>query len=109
VSAPAFTPGPWSVLPEEDDKPYVRVRGTRLGERYKIANALGGYRELERSEATANARLISAAPDLYEAAMTAIGLMEPLTGQGEDAIWRPANKAWETLVAATRKARGEQP
>jgi hypothetical protein len=57
--------------------------------------------------AQANARLIRTAPDLYEAAMKAIGLIEPLTGQGEDAIWRPANKAWEVLVEATRKARGD--
>lgn len=30
----------------------------------------------------------------------AIDEIQPLTGQGEDYIWRPANKAWEALCAA---------
>lgn len=32
------TKGPWIVLPEEHDKKYIRIRGTLLGGRYKIAN-----------------------------------------------------------------------
>ena len=34
------TPGPWASLPDECDKPYIRIRGTQLGSRYKIANVL---------------------------------------------------------------------
>lgn len=30
----------------------------------------------------------------------AIGGIQRLTGYGEDAVWRPANKAWEAMVAA---------
>jgi hypothetical protein len=65
------TPGPWAALPEEADKPYLRIRGTRLGGRYKIANVIEpcyeGARQIEAEESRANARLIAAAPDLLEA------------------------------------------
>lgn len=65
------TPGPWQVLPEECDKPYIRIRGTVLGCRYKIANVLTphyeGVHEREAAETRANARLIAAAPELLEA------------------------------------------
>lgn len=63
-----FTPGPWQVLPEEKDKPYIRIRGTILGAKYKIANALYephiSYYEFE--EATANAHLIAASPTMFD-------------------------------------------
>lgn len=65
------TKGPWVVLPEECDKPYIRIRGARLGERYKIANVLTpiyeGVSEREAQETRANAKLIAAAPELLEA------------------------------------------
>lgn len=64
------TPGPWGTLPEECDKPYIRVRGTVLGMRYKVANVItpiyDGVHEREAEETRANARLIAAAPDLLE-------------------------------------------
>jgi hypothetical protein len=65
------TPGPWAVLPEECDKAYIRIRGTTLGDRYKIANVITpmyeGVHEREAMETRANARLIAAAPELLEA------------------------------------------
>ena len=65
------TPGPWVTLPEEVDKPYIRIRGTRLGGRYKVANVITpvyeGVHEREATETRANARLIAAAPELLEA------------------------------------------
>lgn len=63
-----FTPGPWQVLEDETDKDYVRVRGTSLGRKYKIANALI-YPNREYGspeEARANAHLIASAPELYD-------------------------------------------
>lgn len=66
------TPGPWRVLPEEADKDYLRVRGTRLGDRYKIANvhamervAGDGPAGRVRAVTHANARLIAHAPELH--------------------------------------------
>jgi len=65
------THGPWVALPEECDKPYIRIRGTLLGGRYKIANVLTpiyeGVHEREAKETRANARIIEAAPELLEA------------------------------------------
>jgi hypothetical protein len=59
------------MLSEETDKPYIRIRGTKLGDRYKIANVLtpvyDGSLERETEETRANARLIAAAPELLEA------------------------------------------
>lgn len=68
------TPGPWVALPEEMDRDYIRVRGTQLGMRYKIANVPTPVQGLEREagETRANARLIAAAPDLYELATYAV-------------------------------------
>jgi hypothetical protein len=67
----AYTPGPWQQMPEEVDKSYIRIRGTRLGMRFKIANvpspSYDGAHEREAQETRANARLIAAAPELLEA------------------------------------------
>ncbi len=65
------TPGPWQVLPEEMGKNYLRVRGTVLGLRYKIADVRNpDYEDVTRADAElthANARLIASAPELLEA------------------------------------------
>src|SRR5690606_26152077 len=69
------TPGPWTVLPEELDRDYIRTRGTVLGGRYKIANVLQPsgrnlskeLRKREAEETRANVRLIAAAPKLLAA------------------------------------------
>lgn len=62
------TEGPWAFLPEECDKPYIRIRGTVLGGRYKICNVLtpvyDGVHDREALETRANARLIASAPKL---------------------------------------------
>lgn len=62
------TEGPWQVMPEEVDKSYIRVRGTRFGGRYKIADVptpiFLGVNSGEAEETRANARLIAAAPEL---------------------------------------------
>lgn len=66
-----YTRSPWKALPEEVDKPYIRIRGTRLGERYKIANVItpvyDGVSSKEAEETRANAKLIEASPLLFEA------------------------------------------
>lgn len=65
------TPGPWRAMAEEADSSFIKVRGTVLGARFKIANVLTpiyeGAAPLEAEETRANARLIAAAPELLEA------------------------------------------
>lgn len=64
------TRGPWEVKPEEVDKHYIRIRGTNLGRRFKIANVLtpiyDGVNEREANETRANAQLIAVAPELLQ-------------------------------------------
>lgn len=60
-----WTQGPWAVFAEEADKPYIRIRGTLLGRRFKVANVCAP--EWDIDESRANARLIAAAPELAEA------------------------------------------
>jgi len=68
-----FTKGDWSILPIESNKEYIRIRGTSLGEKYKIANVIdlkdhhdnSKWCAIDRSESLANAHLIKAAPKLY--------------------------------------------
>ena len=64
------TPTPWVVLPEECDKPYIRVRGTVLGARFKVANVLApvyeGVHQREAEETRANARRIAACVNACE-------------------------------------------
>lgn len=64
------TRGPWVVLPEEVDRAYIRVRGTQLGGRYKVANVVSptydGVHPREAVETRANATLIAAAPEMLE-------------------------------------------
>lgn len=61
---PQHTKEPWKILPEECDKPYIRIRGTQLGGRYKIANVLtpvyDGVHKREADETRENARRIIA-------------------------------------------------
>lgn len=74
------TPGPWEVKPEEADRDYLRVRGTRLGLRYRVANVLDVVYEdapgREAEETQANARLIAAAPEMLETLGDALGALE---------------------------------
>ncbi len=75
MSKHRHTLGPWTVLLPEEEVPYLRIRGTRLGRRYKVANVLHPkycqrWEELQKredEETEANARLVAAAPELLEA------------------------------------------
>lgn len=67
------TKGPWQTRVEEVGCDCIRVRGTRLGGRYKVANVIcptsgnGVANDYDKAETRANARLIAAAPLLLEA------------------------------------------
>lgn len=69
-----FTRGNWLIKPIEDDKEYIRIRGSVLGGRFKIANVndlkfnhdCAEWCRREREESMANAHLIATAPEMYE-------------------------------------------
>ncbi len=93
------TPGPWNTLPEEVDKTYIRVRGTRLGCRYKVANVMTPdyvcVHPREAEETRANARLIAAAPDLLEALKAVVRVADRKTDE------------FDAARAAIKKAEGQ--
>lgn len=108
----SFTPGPWTLLPEEADKDYLRIRGTRLGGRYKVANvhhiryegAHAVVRERDDAESMANARLIAAAPELLEALKACAAVCA-----GETMNKRGLVSALEQARAALAKCEGVKP
>ena len=103
-----FTPGPWKVKKSES-KPAFNVVGTSVGLRYKIArcpyNIVGNSAidEMEETEAKANAALIAAAPDMYEALKYAKAALKELAGEGyEHSSIKPM------IDAALAKAEGKE-
>jgi hypothetical protein len=105
----AHTKAPWQVLPQETDIPYLRVRGTVPGRRYKIANV--HIPETDEfytkqmiawglEESIANANLIAAAPELLEA------LKEMVNSYELEAS--PENPALLQAKAIIAKAEGNQ-
>lgn len=97
------TPGPWLVLPEEDDKPYLRIRGTAPVRRYKIANVMRPHPYCEEDdESRANANLIAAAPDLLAALQTLVVHFRPTIYSPEgDRMLRDARAAINKVIGAT--------
>ena len=97
------TPGPWEIKPEEVDRPYIRIRGTQFGGRYKIANVLSpdydGVHHREADETRANAYLIAAAPELLQALQN---MVESYQYEAS-----PDNPALLQARAAISKALGE--
>lgn len=114
-----WTPGPWEYVPStEHHGPYVA--GPFSGDIcdcYTMSNphALsvlnGGDSQpihFQGDSADANARLIAAAPELYEALQIASGLID--TPIGRRKLGLDANgEAVAAIRAALSKARGEQP
>jgi len=126
MSKAQHTQGPWKILPEECTKPYIRIRGTVLGGRYKVANVLApayeGVPDREREETVANARRIVACVNacegistkalesdvIKELLVTAQTLIEALNYKGDDAN-EYVGHAELNLEAAIAKATDEQP
>lgn len=104
-----FTKGEWAIMPAESDKEYIRIRGTVLGGKFKIANVsdLKNHHEdgkkwcaFERSESEANAHLIAAAPEMY-------AMLSALSGQLESEWPQDAKIFLNDIDALLAKARGE--
>ena len=92
---------PWEIKPEEVDKDYIRIRGTRLGSRYKIANVYFTP-GISDDEARNNACLIASAPEMLQALkdvrlMAVCGYLDQFDGEP----WLNA------VFAVTEKAEGD--
>ncbi len=103
------TQGPWAILPEECDRPYIRIRGN-LGSRYKVANVItpvyDGSTEREAEETRANARLIAAAPDLLIEVKKQLDWLRHVKPQvqGPSSVMMGFDQSIKYLAAAIAKA-----
>ncbi len=100
MSAPAFTPGPWEFErnPDPRDLPYPWIG--QLGDSRYSALACGA----DEAEVLANARLIAAAPELFEA-LEAFVKQWNACGPNSD-FGRHFQPVRDEAVAALSKARG---
>lgn len=81
------TKTPWVLLEEESDKSYLRIRGTVLGHKYKIANVLlpdyDNALQVDIDESKANAEFIVKAVNLHYPLIEALELAEKTI----DTLW----------------------
>lgn len=98
MSEAKHTAGPWRLLPDEGEG-YLRVRGTRLGHRFKVANVMApNFLPRDELESKANASLIAAAPEMLEA-LIAIRSIE--FGHSEDDICAVRKQCDAAIAKAT--------
>lgn len=99
----AFTPGPWAVN-QRFEKPVV---GYDVGDGdtpLPIVDIVHGY---DKAQARANAKLIAAAPDMYEALQALV--LEYGKQMASMQVVSPRRGLWRNACAALAKARGETP
>ena len=103
-----FTPGPWSIA---HDGNYPRIRKHfRTDHHMDVCGPVHGYMyaDDETANQAANAHLIAAAPDMYEALESLIITQEYKEEHGKDKAYELARKtSWNKVKAALAKARGE--
>ncbi len=95
-----FTKGQWLLDRDDRREEYmVYVPGTVIGKRC-IATVAFGYSEPADSEQHANAKLLAAAPELYEALNELLPHIKMISNEGWDAV--------ATARAALAKVTGEE-
>jgi hypothetical protein len=97
-----WTPGPWPVDQSGDGKRYIIGKGLVEGPNgYEVAEVYAD--DAPYAETRANARLIAAAPDLYEALEA---ILQTVDAQYASGIrWDPAQR--DAARKALAKANGE--
>lgn len=97
------TQGPWKLLDFEEREAYVVTNSSGTKGLYRgIAEILYGYNEPAESEQHANARLISAAPELLEALKELLAAETALFPAAEHGV--EAQSAWATRRSAAEDA-----
>ncbi len=93
------TPGPWTIRVFDPWDKDIRI---------DPCGVTVDHDDVDQLEAQATARLIAAAPDLYAAAEPLAEIIASFTGEGNVPFSVFADEL-RALLAACRKARGEQP
>ena len=102
-----YTPGPWEIDTETRPAEVCTIHGVPampteggLGQEWVYVRGEIGYWQADEEENLANAHLIAAAPDLYEALADLLAICDGDPDEPEEVKW---------ARAALAKARGEQP
>jgi hypothetical protein len=112
MTKPAFTPGPWTAEPNggDDEDTTLRFVCSPNAPRASQVLAVVDRRGLDREEIEANARLIAAAPDMYEALTAArLFILREYSDAGSQAlegevISKDARPVFSALCAALARA-----
>jgi len=100
---------PWEVKPEEVDKPYMRIRGTVCGSRFKIANVLTpvyeGVPEWEVEETRANAEFIVRCVNSHQDLVDALEAARPFVSDAM--VGSTRYRLSEQISKILVKAKGE--
>lgn len=111
--AAAFTPGPWEfdcgLIPPDGPERYADIYVTESEGEPLIIASFNEMREFRCSEGIANAALIAAAPDLYEALEATHKLISAFAHSGftDEDIGGQLFTNQGKIFTALRKARGE--
>jgi hypothetical protein len=97
-----FTKGPWEVVVLKIGMPIV-IHKKRVGLSV-LFKAVTDETGVEKDEQLANAHLIAAAPDMYEALREIKKIAGTIPGKGT----LQAAKIWDIIIPLIAKAKGEQ-
>lgn len=105
MSESKHTPGPWTI-----EAVYIGRERVNFGE-YRFPhqaapNCAGHSRQYPREQAEANARLISAAPDLLRALIVALPYIAALSPTQDDPEQSEARAVHKLMTTAIAKAEG---
>lgn len=105
MSRTKHTPGPWILTPREGSDTTDIVSSCEHG--WEIATVIGGindsFTEAGSAESIANAKLIAAAPDMYEAIQCALNLKDLWSAQQHGTISADHAGEMEALKAMQDK------
>jgi len=101
-----FTPGPWEIGDENNASCEVCPRDVDITISMSRYDRFSDKFLIERDEMLANAHLIAAAPDMYEALDTLVAVVG-LTAFKHEGQRQVLQEAVDLSVAALKKARGE--
>ena len=109
MSAPAFSPGPWRIAKRGEDEAFYVVERDEPNEpsrhAYRVAHVLD-YNELQQN--AANACLIAAAPELFEALSEAEQALNGIRCTCRCTPWGQVGPAMIRARAALAAAKGER-